>query len=351
MSTVVASRELSTAADVIVGGLTVPVPQIAQSVVLHVAIPDFQPHLEMPLEEVVSDTLAGKVLLRATVDEEVAVVLIIAGGILGDQFQIEGVYFNTEAPFESARASFVASTLHAMFSLSSQVNMRVPELQLDLALKFNNPLSDISHMLRRRQIEYRIMVIERATGYEFMLPPDLTAEQVHDITLIYYAIVHRTFAWPVGSITVSFPATSEIHNYLKAANQSFTFRPQPYRQVLFGKEIMLGDGSMTIENKFIEDFDRVQEEMARDDGHQVTFVMRSMSGQGRYDFPNAPRLPDSPWEPMIRKLVDLESRLDTHLVELYHGLAAATLSGLSEQEKAAVTGRPELDESAFLIDD
>ncbi len=352
MSTVVASRELSTTANILAGGLTVPVPQIAQSVALQIAIPDFQIHLEMPLEDVISNMSAGKVLLRATVDEEVAIILTVAGRLIEDQFQIEGVYFKTEAPFESARASFVASTLHAMFGLSKGVNLHVPELEINLELEFSRPLLDVSHMLSRRQLEYRIMLIERAIGYKFMLPSDLTAEQVRDVALVYHAIVHRTFVWPVNSIGVSFPATNESHNYLKAGNQdaSFTFVPQPQRRILFGKDILLGNGSLTIENKFIEDFDKALEKLTRNDGHEVAVVIRSLSGQGRYDFPDAPRLSDSPWEPMIQMLIDLEPHLDSHLVERYHALAAATLSGLTEEEKAEVTTRPEFGE-AFLIAD
>jgi hypothetical protein len=49
--------------------------------------------------------------------------------------------------------------------------------------------------------------------------------------------------------------------------------------------------------------------------------------------------------------IDLESQLDAHLVERYHSLAAATLDDLTEEEKAAVTARPDLDEEAFLIED
>ncbi|MGI8565953.1 MAG: hypothetical protein ACR2LZ_05660 [Pyrinomonadaceae bacterium] len=352
MSTIVASRELSTTASIIVGGLTVPLPQITQPVVLQIAIRDFQIHLEMPLEDVISNMSAGKVLLRATVDEEVAVVLTIAGRLVEDQFQIEGVYFNTEAPFESARASFVASTLHAMFSLSKQMNLRVPELEISLDLEFSRPLLDVSHMLRRRQLEYRIMLIERATGYKFMLPSDLTAEQVHDVTLIYHAIVHRTFMWPVNSLTIFPPATDEWLNCLIDLDRdaSFTRGPGPRSEMLFGVKIALGDEILTIEDKIIEDFDKVQKELARNDGHNVAVVIRSLSGQGRYDFPNAPRLSDSLWEPMIQMLVDLESHLDARLVERYHALAAATLSGLTEEEKVEVTTRPEFGE-AFLIAD
>ncbi|MDQ3687021.1 MAG: hypothetical protein M3430_15710 [Acidobacteriota bacterium] len=352
MSTIVASRELSTTANIIAGGLTIPLPQITQPVVLQIAIRDFQIHLEMPLEGVVSNMSAGKVLLRATVDKEVAVILTIAGNLVEDEFQIEGVYFNTEAPFESARASFVASTLHALFSLSKGVNLRIPELEINLDLEFSRPLLDISQMLRRRQLEYRIMLIERATGYEFMLPSDLTEEQVHHVTLIYRAIVDRTFMWPVNSVTIYFPATDEWVNRLIELDRHASFTPglDPLPMMLFGQKISLGNKTLTIEDKIIKDYDKVQKELARNDGHNVAIVIRSLSGQGRYEFLNAPRLPDFPWEPTIQMLVDLESHLDSHLVERYHALAAATLSGLTEEEKVEVTTRPEFGE-AFLIAD
>lgn len=90
--------------------------------------------------------------------------------------------------------------------------------------------------------------------------------------------------------------------------------------------------------------------MARNDGHEVKVVVRSLSGQGRYDFPDAPRLPDAAWDQRIQTLISLESLLDAKLVACYHALAAATLSNLTEEEKAEVTIRPELGE-AFLIED
>ncbi len=149
-----------------------------------------------------------------------------------------------------------------------------------------------------------------------------------------------------------FPATDEWLNRLIDLDRydAFTRGPDPLSKTLFGVKIALGDEILTIEDKIIEDFDKVQKELACNDGHQVAVVIRSLSGQGRYEFLNPPRLPDRPWEPMIEMLADLESHLDARLVERYHALAAATLSGLTEEEKAAVTARPELDESAFLID-
>ena len=128
------------------------------------------------------------------------------------------------------------------------------------------------------------------------------------------------------------------------------FGPTPRYVVLFGQQIFLGAESLLVENKVIENFDYVIRELAQNDGHKMEVVVRSLTGQGRYDFPNAPRLPDAPWSSTIQPLVNIEQQLDARLVECYHALAAATLAGLTEEEKAEVTVRPDLGE-AFLIED
>jgi hypothetical protein len=237
-----------------------------------------------------------------------------------------------------------------MLSLAEDVYLRIPELQLDLALKFDEPLLDISQMLRRRQIAYRIMVIEKATGYEFQLPLDISGEQVETIALIYHAIVERSFDWPIDSITVFFPASEEWLNRLTFVNQfdAFTLGPDPIARNLFGKQISLGEGNVTVLDKSIENFDKVQQKLTCNDGHTVPVVIRSLSGHGRYVLPEAPRLPVAPWDSMIKELINLEAQLDARLVERYHALAASTLEGLTEEEKTAITARPELDEKAFL---
>jgi hypothetical protein len=61
-------------------------------------------------------------------------------------------------------------------------------------------------------------------------------------------------------------------------------------------------------------------------------------------------LPANIWNDDFQMLVDMESQLDAALVERYNDLAAASLSGLNEDEKAQITMRPTVGE-AFLIDD
>jgi len=79
-------------------------------------------------------------------------------------------------------------------------------------------------------------------------------------------------------------------------------------------------------------------------------LIRSLTNQALFELPEAPRLPLNPWDSRIQSLIDLERELDSRLIERYHALAASTLAGLSEEERARVTRRVELDEEAFLID-
>jgi hypothetical protein len=319
---------------------------------LQICIPDFKVDLTLSINELKSEMESGEVILKVAIDSNSNFVLTLIGELSRgkDKFQIKQVSLNIETNTRSVRSDFVLASLRVMLSLAEDVYLRIPEFQLDLGLKFEEPLLDISQMLRRRQIAYRIMTIERATGYEFQLPLDISGEEVKNITLIYYAVIHRSFDWPIDSITVFFPATTEWLDRLVFINQfsSFTLGPDPITKTLFGKEIFLGEGTVRVENKLIENFDKVQQELAYNDGHPVAVVIRSLIGHGMYDLPEAPRLPNEPWDEKIQRLVDLEDQLDAVLVRRYHALAASTLEGLTEEEKAAITARPELNEKAFL---
>lgn len=352
MSAVINHDEFLATANVLGGMSSVHLAQSFSEISLQISTPDFGITLSFSITELHPEMESGEVTLRAAIDSESTFVLTLVGELFKeeDKFQIQQVSSNIETTTKLARSDFVLTSLKAALSLAERVYLRIPELQLDLSLKFDMSLLDISQMLRRRQIAYRIMVIEKATGYEFQLPLDILGEQVGDIALIYHAIVERSFDWQIDSITVFFPATEEWLNRLRFVNQfdSFTLGPDPINRTLFGKQISLGEGTVTVLDKYIEDFDKVQRELARNDGHTVPVVIRSLSGHGRYDLPEAPRLFNEPWDEKIQRLIDLEDQLDATLVARYHALAASTLEGLTEEEKAAITARPELDENAFI---
>jgi hypothetical protein len=121
--------------------------------------------------------------------------------------------------------------------------------------------------------------------------------------------------------------------------------------VLLGQEISLGHETVIIEDGIVEDRDRIIQEMSSNDGHNVEVKFRSLTGQIRYELPEAPRLPVAAWDPIIQKLIDLEEKLALELAARYHALAASTLANLTEEEKAEITSRPELGEDAYLMAD
>jgi hypothetical protein len=351
MSAIIASQDFLATANVFGWMLTTHLLPSTSDISLQINIPNFECSLSFPIIELSSELEAGEVIFRAAIDRESTLVITFMGELEEkEKFQIKQIGLNIETATKLAHSDFTLASIRAMLSLAELVNLQVSELQLNLGLKFEEPLLTISQMLRRRQIAYRIMVIERATGYRFQLPPDISGEEVKNIALIYHAITEGSFVWPIGEVGYGFPATKEVLNRLLSLNQlsSVKFGPHPITVAIFDKIISLGEGYITVEDKVIENFDEVIKELALDDRHIVHVVVRSLSGQGRYDLPEAPRLPDNPWDEKIQGLIALEEQLDETLVARYHALAASTLEGLTEEERIAITARPELDEQAFL---
>jgi len=318
---------------------------------LRVSIPDFGYSLSAPIMDLTQGTDIGKISLTVTIDESVIVLITLTGSLSKEdgRFRIEHTGLKVEATRNRARADFIASTFWAMLGLAAKVRLQVPELELDLTLRFQLELSSVSEMLQRRLLGYRLMIIERATGREFELPSFIPPEQVKNTALIYHAVVEQSFEWPIGFVEYGWLATKEVRDRILELNHLSFVRlgPHPESKELFGQLVSLGPCFITIKDKVIEDFDRVLRELECYDGRIVRAVIRSLTGRGAYDFLSPPRLPASPWDLEIQKLVNLESKLNNQLVERYNELAASTLDGLTEEEKREVTERPELDGNMF----
>lgn len=344
---------LNSTDDVISGAFPVPLPQVNPDLSLRFDIPAFQLELQIPITEVESDMKAGHVIFSGTIDDEVIVILTGTGTLNReeDSFKIEHANLHIEPSVETARADFIVATIRAALVLADNVNVRIPNIQLDITLRFDEPLLDTSRMLHRRQTDYRIMVIERTVGHTFQLPLDISGDEVRDITLAYHAIVDRSFVWPIDSITVFPPATREWADTLARLRQetSIPIGPDPFSLELFGRQLELGQRRIIIQDAVIANFETTLEEVSKDDEHVVPVVIRSASGQARYDVFGVPEPPAGMWKPNIQKMIELESQLDDALIARYHALAAATLAGLSEEEKKEMTAIPNLVD-AFTID-
>lgn len=355
MDTVAASNNLRSTFAVVPMATTMRFPSAksARLPLLKISIADFHFDLSSSISSIaLADTFNGYII-EAPVYGDVSVVIHLIGkSVEQDKFQVEEVSIRVEFQPESSQSDFIASTIFAIISLADDVRLHIPEVDLDLSLKFQYSLPEVSLLLQRRQLSYRFMVVERATSYKFKLPPEVSGTDVENLAFIYYAIVERSFVFPFRTMT--YPAIPATENYLEqitnlSRKSSIVVGPEPLYKTLLGKTIPLGNESTwIIENALIENFDQVQKELASGDGHSVEVTIRSLNGRARYNLPTAPLLLHNPWSAPLQKLINLEFDLDMRLAERYHALAAATLADLSDEERVAITTRPELDVNIFL---
>ena len=315
---------------------------------LQIEAPEFNFCFCAPLIEFKFEAVSRKMTIRAAVDEN-AHLLLSLNGVLPGQEVLVHIEFLERRP----RAEFVASSLRAILSLTRSVSIKLPESDIPLDSPTEQSLLKISHLLRARQTAYRLMVIERATGKKFRITSDVTEQDAGYIAFAYRAIVDRSFIWAFDPKKITALATQKYLAQLPQKGQPMRYE-NPFDHLdltILGEIVSLGSGTVFMEDFFIVDEDKVRSELAINDGHTVEYISGSLSGQATWNCPEAPRLPDSPWDSKIQSLIDLESKLDARLSELYNALAASTLEGLTEEEKRAVTARPELDEEAFLMND
>jgi hypothetical protein len=354
MSTAVLENQASVAAEIISvlsAGVIVAPPK---NLFLEISVPSLgDGHFRLELTDLDdSEIEEGRLVLKAKIDTNAKIVVTLLGESATDGFHTNSISLGFENPERTAESEFRKETLRAALSLATRTRLASPGLSLDLWFRSNAPLREISAMLKLRQSMYRLMVIERATGRHFEIPSSILGEDMKGISPLYQAITERAFGWPFEGVqTVVYAASKDVADSLEEWNQSSDFfYPCSRRESLFGIEVPLGKGTITIVNKHIEDFEQVVKELRSDDGHPVAVRIRSRIGLAHYNFPDAPRFPDKAWDADLQMLIDMEGQLDAALVERYNALAAASLAGLNEDEKAEITARPEIGE-AFLIED
>lgn len=348
MSTLLAENEPLIAAQI----LSLLSARVTIVPFMEISIPNLQGYFRLEITDLDDSQIEdGRVLVTAAIDANVKMITTLSGEFDATGFHAKSVGFRFETVIKTAESDFRLATLRAGLSLATNTRLVAPGLGLDFWFRLNESLRDISEMLKLRQTMYRLMVIERATGGRFKVPSFIKGEDLQAISLVYHAITERSFGWPFdGVLTVFYEADKELAKRFEEVNKSPDFSyPCSHHESLFGVQIPLGLGAITIIRKNIEDFDRILEELRKNDGHIVAVKVRSRIGLAHYNFRDAPRLPSKAWSEDLQMLINMESQLDGSLVERYNDLAAASLAGLDESEKAEITARPTLGE-AFLID-
>jgi len=341
------------APTVLSGVMTVP-PSRLGSVSLKIVISDLNFAIDAGVLQSKQDQDASEFSLTVSIAENVEAKIVLGGTTAEDEtsFEIREVLFRLAPTEDGAEADFVASTLNAALTLSHRVHFQMPGMGLDLVLGFALPLIEISRLLQSRQTSHRLMTIERATGIRFDLPKGaFSRTDIAATIFVYRAIVDRAFTY---HLTTGLPkvveANEEGAKRLKSLQESrvVIFGPEDMYKGLLGVEIPLGRMTVKIQDPYIEDLDRVRDEVAQGDGHPVTVLFRSATNQALFELPDAPRLPSNPWEERIQAFIDLERELDSRLIERYHALAAGSLAGLTDEERKRVTTRPQLNKSSLL---
>src|SRR5260370_19755785 len=316
MSTVVVENEATAAAQIVSvlsAGVMIAHPE---NLSMEISIPNLGGNFRLELTDLDdSEKEDGRVLVKAAIDANARMVMTLFGESDTNGFRTKSVSFGFDTAKKTADSDFRLATLRAALSLATQTRLVAPGLGLDLWFRLNESLRDISEMLKLRQTMYRLMVIERATGQQFTVPSFIVGQDMEAISLLYHAITERAFGWPFdGVLTILYEASKDLAMLLEEANQSRDFvYPCTQSKSLFGVEIELGLGAITIIDKHIEDFDHVLEELRKDDGHPVPVNVRSRIGLAHYNMRDAPRLPTKAWNEDLKMLIAMQSHLDASL--------------------------------------
>jgi hypothetical protein len=297
----------------------------------------------------------GRITVQAALDVNVPLTIEIAGKLTGGgtEFKPKEIGLVIAPNGDDAGLLFVASTFVALFALSP-LSLVVPGIGLALNdLRFDLSPKQIGEQLRTSKTAYKLMVVGRATGNRMDFPPILSGQDLQILTLIYRAIVDRTFDWPLASYPLRRLATPAALESIRALGEpaSMTFVRENVSQELLGRLIRLGTIKVFFKQAIIRDRDAFLGRLASESGQEVGTEVIAVDGRATIECADAPRLPDSPWTVQEKKLIALGPHLCDLLASRYNQLAAATLAGLTEEEKAEITARPELDEEAHLVGD
>jgi hypothetical protein len=330
--------------------------EIRPDVQLEIAFPEFGGSFGAPVTVDTSEVDSGIVIATARITCDVDLVMKLVGeyeGQTGSSTEATVEIRHRDAERRRALDVFVTYTLFALLGLSRRVDLRlhIPGIEPLVSLSFDTPLPAASQYMQSRQLAYKVMVIEKATREQFVLPVTRSAVEAATISFVYEAIVKRSFLWPdnYDGGVIRLPASKEGLSELLALKQEseVKFGPHLISRTLFGKTVSLGVGTVTVLDAVIEDSDRFEGAMEDSDGHGVQIRIRSLSGRIRYELPEAPQLTEGLWDRNTQTLINLEPLLDAALFERYNALAAGSLADLTDEEKARVTERVDF-AAAFL---
>lgn len=267
----------------------------------------------------------------------------------GEGFYITNFDFRVEKQGETPTSVFLLKTLWAMFGLSSKVKIQIPVLNQKATMSSNLDIAAISDLLQVRRISYRLMVIEKNFHIKLPFPKYIEGVDVENIAYCYHSIIDRRFEWFCSPVSVPWFATSSYLSLLPEKQIPFAIQygPEPVEKYIFNHRIDLGLQIIKINEHILDNFEEVKAKLSKLDGSKVWTQSRSKNGVMLVESVTTPTLPENAFTSEIQKLIDLDSKLDSIVLNKYFALATSAFEGLTEEQKETILERPDLDEDAF----
>jgi len=332
---------------------TFPLKTIQSDFDFKIGFSDFNCNFNLEIVDIHWSLSSNEIVLYLDLDGKLTVKAILDGYWkegTEPTFQLESFGMKLDKKQETPISMFLSSTLWAMLGLSPKFRVRIPQLNYDLTTSFELSVNEVSKLLQERQIAYRLLVIESATGIKLPFPQGyIHGEDIGNIAFCYHAIVDREFDWFLNPTTIPWTANEESFSWLPETDKptSLIFGPEVFLESIFGVEIPLGVLTAKIEKADIDNYEEVRENLSKLDNSIVEVKLRSLNGMNRIIAVRVPTLTPNPWSLELQKLIDLDGKLDSIVLDKYFALAALTLEGLTEEQKEAILERPNLDEDAF----
>jgi hypothetical protein len=298
---------------------------------------------DVPVMDLSPGTTPDTKLLKLGIVEEATLEIVLAlkqGGIDAEVI--------LENPSPTAHTSFMVTTLTLMLALGGELALELSPNHFSANYRISTPLSLVGEVFPLRKIAYELMVIERAYGTSFPITEPYNFISKDLITFVYQAITQREFVWQFQQKAFRFQATENAKSFLQAAHQPMN-RDFPVNQLpleLQSKMLDLGQHWVRIENATITNVEQIAKELEILDGHDFPVFVYAPNGAATYQFLQTPPPPSS-FDRQTQEFIDLEGQLVDLFFDSVNRLAAASLSDLTEERKAAITEPFTLDEEAF----
>lgn len=318
-------------------------------------VPAFDVRIDIKVTDIIWSTDSNQIVFEATIDDQIHLRAVLDGDWVpranDEPHFVQRDFGLTVVKKPSTPVHvFVTSTLWALLGLSTPTHIEIPLINYDFKAQFSLDLKQLSNLLLERDLAYRLMVIEVATGLQFQMPlGEIDGADVESIAFAYHAIVERRFDWPSFRSTIPWVSNRDNFQSLPLSSEPapMTFRPERLERIIFGQRVPLGLMAGTIELALIENFDDVKSRLEKNSGEVVNAQIRSLTGKTHFVSLRVPTLPDNCWTPSLKRLIAIGQALDESVAGKYLGLARSSLEGLEHHQIDSITERPDLDGDSF----